>query len=61
MLVMLPPKRLRVRLSAGSVELVAVALDEQAALIEAINLLSMQTGLKVGWSLRVEADEAPKH
>jgi hypothetical protein len=45
---------MRVVLSAGSEELVAVALDERAALAEAINLLSMQRGLRAGWKLTIE-------
>jgi hypothetical protein len=47
---------LRVVLVVGDVEVVAYAEDWKAALVEAFNLLEMQTELPPGWTLRVEED-----
>jgi hypothetical protein len=49
-------KKLRVVLSVGEVEVIAFAKDREAALAAAINLLSMQTELRPGWTLRVEVE-----
>jgi hypothetical protein len=43
--------------SQGRVVAVVVANNPRAALIEAINLLAMQTVLPPGWTLRAEEGE----
>jgi hypothetical protein len=58
MLVRTQPKSLRVVLAKGGTEISALAEDGKAALVEAINLLSMQTELEVGSKLTVEDDRA---
>jgi hypothetical protein len=52
----MPKKPLRIVLDTGTVELVAYADNAKRALIDAINLISMQEELRAGCTLKVEED-----
>jgi hypothetical protein len=52
------PKPLRVVLEVHC-RIIERAADWRQALVEADNLLEMQTELRPGWRLRIEADEGP--
>jgi predicted Zn-dependent protease len=56
MLVRAQPRPLRVVLVKGGTEISALAEDGKAALVEALNLLSMQTELEAGNKLTVEGN-----
>jgi hypothetical protein len=52
-------KPLRVALEVHDCRIIERAADWRQALVEADNLLEMQTELRPGWRLRIEADEGP--